>query len=68
MNAQTRTSLGKTIAIFVGLAFVYAVLLVAAGRVADSFAQLVLVSVGSAIFGSGVTFFLIRATHLDDPK
>jgi hypothetical protein len=50
------------------MAFVFAVLLVAADRVADSFAQLALVSVGSAILGSGVTFFLIRATHLDDTK
>ena len=68
MNAQTRTSLGKAVTIFVGMAFVFAVLLVAAERVADSFAQLALVSVGSAILGSGVTFFLIRATYLDDTK
>jgi hypothetical protein len=68
MNAQTRTSLGKAITILAGMAFVFTVLLVAADRVADSFAQLVLVSVGSALLGSGVTFFLIRATHLDDKK
>ncbi len=68
MNAQSRTSLGKAVAIFVGMAFVFAVLLVSANQIADSFAQLALVSVGSAILGSGVTFFLIRATHLDDTK
>lgn len=68
MNAQTRTSLRKAIAIFAGMAIVFAVLLVAADYVADSLAQLVLVSVGSAVFGSGLTFFLIRATHLDDTK
>jgi hypothetical protein len=68
MNTQTRTSLGKAIAIFVGMAIVFAVLLVAADLVANTFAQLVLVSAGSAILGSGVTFFLIRATHLDDRK
>ena len=68
MNAETRTSLGKTIAIFVGMALVFAILLATANLVADVFAQLVLVSVGSAILGSGVTFFLIRATHLDDAK
>jgi hypothetical protein len=68
MNAQTRTSLGKAIAIFLGMALVFAVLLVAANRVAEPFVQLALVSVGSAILGSGVTFFLIRATHLEDAK
>jgi hypothetical protein len=68
MNAKIRTSLGKAIAIFVSMVFVFAVLLMAADRVANSFAQHVLVSVGSAVFGSGMTFFMIRATHLGDTK
>jgi hypothetical protein len=38
MNAKTRTSLGKALAIF------------------------------TAVFGSGLTFFLVRATFLDDAK
>ena len=61
MNTQNKTSLGKAAAIFVGMAVVFAVLLVAANSVSNSFAQLVLVSTGSAMFGSGVTFFLISA-------
>jgi hypothetical protein len=68
MNAQTRSSLGKAIAIFAGMAFVLVVLLVAADLVADVQAKLILVSLGSSIFGSGLTFFLIRAVHLDDTK
>jgi hypothetical protein len=69
MNTQTRTSLGKAVAIFIGMAIVFAALLAAAGRMdADPLSQLVLISVGSAIFGSGLTFFLIRVTHLDDNK
>jgi hypothetical protein len=69
MNTQTRTSLGKAVAIFIGMAIVFATLLVAADRMdADPLSQLVLISVGSAIFGSGLTFFLIRVTHLDDNK
>ena len=69
MNTQTRTSLGKAVAIFIGMVIVFAALLVAADRMdADPLSQLVLISVGSAIFGSGLTFFLIRVTHLDDNK
>jgi hypothetical protein len=68
MKTSTRSSLAKAIAIFAGMAFVLAVLLLAADRVTDAQAKLVLVSLGSSIFGSGLTFFLIRAVHLDDTK
>jgi hypothetical protein len=66
MNAHTRSSLVKAIAIFVGMAIVLLVLLVAADFVAGAQAKLILVCLGSSIFGSGVTFFLLRAVHLDD--
>ncbi len=68
MNAKTRTSLGKAIAIFAAMAIVFAALLVAANYVSDTLAQITLVSVGSSVLGSGLTFFLIRATLLDDAK
>ncbi len=68
MNAKTRISLAKAILIFAAMAFVFAALLVAANYVSETLAQFVLVSVGSAVFGSGLTFFLIRATLLDDSK
>ena len=70
MNTQTRTSIGKAVAIFIGMVIVFATLLAVADRVVgDALSQLVLISVGSAVFGSGLTFFLIRVTHLvDDNK
>ncbi len=68
MNAQTQISIGKAIVIFVGLAIVFAVLLVTAISVANTLTQLALVSIGSAILGSGLTFFLIRTTQLDTHK
>lgn len=70
MNTKTRTSIGKAVAIFIGMAIVFSTLLAAAGRVVgDSLSQLVLISVGSAVFGSGLTFLLIRVTQLvDDNK
>jgi hypothetical protein len=70
MNTQTRTSIGKAVTIFIGMVIVFAALLAVAGRVVgDPLSQLVLISVGSAVFGSGLTFFLIRITHLvDDNK
>jgi hypothetical protein len=70
MNTQTRISIGKAVAIFIGMVIVFATLLVAADRVVgDTLSQLVFVSVGSAVFGSGLTFLLIRVTQLvDDNK
>jgi hypothetical protein len=68
MNTQPRTSLGKAIAIFIALAIVFAVMVVAAGSVTNVLEQLVLVSVGSAIFSSGLTFFLIRATSHEESR
>jgi len=43
------------------MAVVFATLIMAASSVSNSFAQLVLVSTGSAMLGSGVIFFLISA-------
>ena len=65
MNARIRISIGKAAAIFIGLALLFAILLVAANRVPNTLAQLVQISSGSALFGSGLTFFLIRATQPD---
>lgn len=61
-------TLGKTIAIFVGLVVVFVALVMVANNTANSLNQLLLVSLGSAIFGSGLTFFMIRIAGLDDRK
>ncbi len=68
MTAKTRTSLGKAIVIFAGMATVCAALLAALNYISGTLAQMILVSTGSAVFGSGLTFFLVRATFLDDAK
>lgn len=65
MNARIRISISKAAAIFIGLALLFTVLLVAANRVPNTLAQLVLISSGSALFGSSLTFVLIRATQPD---
>jgi hypothetical protein len=61
-------TLGKTIAIFVGLAIVFVALVLVANNTTNSLNQLLMISLGSAIFGSGLTFFLIRIADLDDRK
>jgi hypothetical protein len=61
-------TLGKTIAIFVGLAIVFVALVLVANNTTNSLNQLLMISLGSAIFGSGLTFFLIRIAGLDDRK
>lgn len=58
----------KPVAIFIGLAVVFGVLVLVANTLANTFSQLLLVSLGSAIFGSGLTFFLIRVSDLGGRK
>lgn len=55
-----RITIARTVTILVGLAVVYAALLVAAFNIANPFAQLALVSTGSAILGAGLVFFMPR--------
>ena len=59
-------TIGKPVAVFVGLAVVFGVLV--ANSLGNTFSQLLLVSLGSAIFGSGLTFFLIRISDLGGGK
>jgi len=58
MNSQS--SPARTIAIFVGLAFAGIAVAISAQIVPSAFAQTLMVALGSTIFGSGLTFFLIR--------
>ncbi len=55
-----RTSISKAVAILIGLAVVFAALIIAADSTGDTFARQVMTSLGSAIFGGGVAFFLIQ--------
>ncbi len=60
MKASPRNSMINSVAIFIGLAVVFAALLIASVNVTDPFTREVMLSVGGAVFGSGLTFFLIR--------
>ncbi len=61
-----KTSLRQqAVVIFIALALVFAVLTVAAQTIANPFGQILLVGVGSAIFGAGLTFFLIQFSRTD---
>lgn len=61
-----RNQIPMTVAVFVGLAVIYAVLIFAARSIADPFSQTVMVSTGSAIFGGGLAFFLIRLFQITE--
>ena len=60
MKVATRNIITESVAIFVGMAIVFAALALASKGVGDPFAQGVMLSTGSAAFGSGLTFFLIH--------
>ena len=60
MEAGSRNLITNSIVIFLGLVIVFAVLVLASTRVSNPFAQQVMLSTGSAILGSGLTFFLIQ--------
>ena len=57
MEAGSRNPITNSIVIFLGLVIVFVALVLASTRVSDPFAQQVMLSTGSAILGSGLTFF-----------
>ena len=60
MEASNRNSTTKSVAIFLGLAIVFAALVLVSRGMSDPFAQQVMLSAGSATLGSALTFFLIK--------
>jgi hypothetical protein len=52
--------------LFVGLTVVAAALLYAANAMSDAFARAVLLQMGSVVFGSGLTVFLLRLLSTTD--
>jgi drug/metabolite transporter (DMT)-like permease len=61
MNERTATQvLVRNVIIFVIVAVVGVVMTVNARTIEDSFAQAVVMHLGAAIFGAGLTFFLIQ--------
>lgn len=64
MNNQK--GFASVVGIFVGLA-VAGVSMAAISQVVPSdFAQTVMITIGSAIFGAGLTFFLIKVNNLEN--
>jgi hypothetical protein len=57
----TSTRVTTTATVFIGLAVVYAALVVAASLIGDVFAQGVLIGTDAASLGSGLTFLLLSA-------
>ena len=61
---NTKQLVVRTTVIFAGLTVAGISVVVSAQVVPDTFAQTVMISIGSAIFGAGLTFFLMRLTSL----
>jgi len=62
---NTKNLISRTVVIFVALAFAGIGISVSAKLVADALEQMVLVAVGSALFGAALTFFLIRILSIE---
>jgi hypothetical protein len=62
---NTRSLIVRTVVIFVALAFAGIGMALSAKLVADALEQIILVAVGSALFGAALTFFLIRIFSMD---
>lgn len=63
-----RSPIVQSIILFVGLAVAAAVLMIVAPALSDTYARTVLLAVAAALFGAGLTVFLLRITSLDAPQ
>jgi hypothetical protein len=57
---NTKDLIRRTVALFVALTIAGISIAVSSGLVMNGLEQTILVAVGSAIFGAGLTFFLVR--------
>lgn len=57
---NTKQFVTRTTIIFVSLALAGISIAVSAQVIPDAFAQTLMVAIGSAVFGSGLTFFVLR--------
>lgn len=55
----------QTVVIFIPLAFAGIGMALSAKLVADALEQMILVAVGSALFGASLTFFLVRILSIE---
>jgi len=61
---DSKTLISRTVITFVGLAIAGIVVAVCAQLVADTLDQIIMVAIGSAIFGVSLSFFLVRLFSL----
>ena len=61
---NTKQIVTQTTAIFAGLTIAGITVAASSQVVPSEFAQTVMIAIGSAIFGSALTFFLIRMSNL----
>jgi hypothetical protein len=66
VQQRRNTQRARALTVFIGLAIVYAVLVIVANLVFSGslLIQILLLSLGSAVLGAGVAFFLIRLEQL----
>jgi hypothetical protein len=60
MNNESR----QATLIFIGMAVIYAILVIFAASIENAFDKSLLISTGSAILGGGLAFFLIRMVQI----
>jgi hypothetical protein len=65
-NMKTKNLIVRTVIIFIALTFAGIGMALSAKLVADALEQMVLVAVGSALFGAALTFFLIRILSIEE--
>lgn len=63
---NTKQFIVRSIAIFAGLAVAGTSVALSAQVIPDAFDQTVMIAIGSAIFGAGLTFFLLRISALTE--
>ena len=61
---NTKQFVTRTTTLFAGLALEGIIVAVSGQIIPDTFAQTLMIAIGSTIFGSGLTFFLIRMSNL----
>lgn len=63
---NTKNQIARTVILFIALAFAGIGMALSAKLVTDVLEQMVLVAVGSALFGAALTFFLIRILSIEE--
>lgn len=63
---NTKNQIIRTVVIFLALTFAGIGMALSAKLVTDALEQIILVAVGSALFGASLTFFLVRILSIEE--